>query len=386
MTAANVQALVEDLHRAARPLVLAITGGGTRALSTLLSVPGASRSVLEAVVPYSAAALDQWLGAKPEHYCSSRTARAMAMAAFVRARKLAGAAADAEKLLGVGVTASLATNRPKRGPHRVHLACQAAGRTTEITLLLNKGARSRPSEEDLAAQLVLSALADEAGLVQRLPELRLAGELWSQRRIRAPAAWQGLLLGQVKSVRGHEAQVPEPGRIVFPGAFNPWHQGHRRMAEHAQERLGRPVELELSIFNVDKPPLDYLEIGQRCQTLDAGTVYWLTAAPSFVEKARLFPRATFVVGADTVDRIAQPRYYQHDRQAAAEAWRELERCGAHFLVFARRVQGSLRTLANLNLPEPLASLCSQVPPEEFCQDISSTELRRQRQSSEPSDD
>ena len=64
-------------------MVVAITGGGGRAITDLLTVPGASATVLEAVVPYSLPALEDWLGGKVDHACSERTARAMAMAACV---------------------------------------------------------------------------------------------------------------------------------------------------------------------------------------------------------------------------------------------------------------------------------------------------------------
>ena len=36
-----------------RQLVVAVTGGGSQAIADLLTVPGASATVLEAVVPYS---------------------------------------------------------------------------------------------------------------------------------------------------------------------------------------------------------------------------------------------------------------------------------------------------------------------------------------------
>ena len=41
-----------------------------------------SRSILEALVPYASAALDDFLHARPEQYCGARTARAMAMVAL----------------------------------------------------------------------------------------------------------------------------------------------------------------------------------------------------------------------------------------------------------------------------------------------------------------
>ena len=78
--------LIRRIHDAPTRSVLAITGGGSRAIAELLEVPGGSRTLLSAVVPYSAAALESWLGAKPENYCSARTARRMAMNAWSEIR------------------------------------------------------------------------------------------------------------------------------------------------------------------------------------------------------------------------------------------------------------------------------------------------------------
>ena len=64
------------------------------------------------------------------------------------------------------------------------------------------------------------------------------------------------------------------GSAIFPGAFHPLHAGHRRMAQIAREWLGMPVQFELSVFNVDKPPLNYWEISDRVQQFDAGETLW----------------------------------------------------------------------------------------------------------------
>jgi nicotinamide mononucleotide (NMN) deamidase PncC len=125
------QTLIEQIHASGRQFVMAVTGGGSGAISGLLEVPGASASVLEAIVPYAASAMADWLGGTPDHYCSERTARAMAMAAFERARKLSDA--DPHTLRGIGATASLASNRPKRGPHRIHVAWQSADTTVVVS-------------------------------------------------------------------------------------------------------------------------------------------------------------------------------------------------------------------------------------------------------------
>src|SRR3954469_22816995 len=107
------QIISEAIHTSGKQLVLAVTGGGSGAISALLQVPGASASVLEAIVPYAATALVDWLGGRPDQFCSERTARAMAMAAFERARELSDAGPHIVR--GIGATANLASNRPKRG-------------------------------------------------------------------------------------------------------------------------------------------------------------------------------------------------------------------------------------------------------------------------------
>src|SRR5277367_4587325 len=115
---APTRLLIEALHRAPVRYVLALTGGGSGAAALLLHVPGGSRTVLEVIVPYDPAALDQFLGTPPQHYCSAATARAMAVRAHARASWLA----PRQAVLGVACTASLASDRPKRGEHRCHVA------------------------------------------------------------------------------------------------------------------------------------------------------------------------------------------------------------------------------------------------------------------------
>ena len=58
----QVRAQVERLH--AKPLmaVVAVTGGGFQAISWLLGVAGASRTLIEAIVPYREGPLRELLG------------------------------------------------------------------------------------------------------------------------------------------------------------------------------------------------------------------------------------------------------------------------------------------------------------------------------------
>jgi hypothetical protein len=380
---------------------LSLSGGGSRAIVDLLEVPGASRTVLEAVVPYCPQAMIDWLGGRPDQFCSEPTARAMAMAAYRRAcrlaslgtvpifaqpgtdRRLVGDSPPgpcAVPVAGVSCTASLASDRPKRGPHRAHLAIQTGGVTASRSLELQKGRRSRGEEERLVGRLVLNAVAEVCGLFERLDLELLAEEQIDEARLVAPEPWQGLLAGRFEAVRvaGPPPADDRQPQAVFPGAFNPRHAGHCRMALLARQRLGVPVEFEVSIVNVDKLPLDYLEIGRRLAQFDPGEAVWLTRAATFEEKSARFPGATFVVGADTLRRIADPRYYAADPAACRAALERIAGRGCRFLVFARQESGRLLTLSDLELPPILAAICQEVSAAEFREDVSSTDLRRSR--------
>lgn len=394
--------LVARFHAAPARAVLAITGGGSQAIGQLLDVPGGSRTVLEAVVPYSATAMEDWLRAKPEQFCSPRTARAMAVAAFERAGKLTrGREAGGDQkspvpqaqpspsdLVGIGCTASLASNRSKRGPHRIHVAWQRLSATSTHSIELVKGRRTRAQEERLAALMILNAVAEAAGMEERVSIGNSADEPVCVERTDSPPEWQNLLLGAIAAVRHengvinstHATPTTNHGRrVIFPGAFNPLHAGHRRMAELAAEILGRPVEFEISIENVDKPPLDFTEMKVRLVHFAAGQTVWFTRAPTFQRKAALFPQTTFIVGTDTIRRIADPHYYAGDPRAAASAIESLSQNGARFLVFGRVTGERFESLSGLDLPAELRRLCQEVPVEQFRQDISSTRVRSSQQ-------
>lgn len=192
---ARFEQQIQSIHQSPVKMVLASTGGGASAVGDLLTLPGGSHTVLEAVVPYHARAMQEFLGGACDKYCSDPTARTMAMASFLRARHLAGDD-SADRVAGVSVTAALVTNRPKRGEHRIHAAWQTLEATGTLSLTMTKDARTREEEEYLAAGMMLMAAAKAAGLEPTLELPTQDGETIKEQTTHAPKPWQELLVGE----------------------------------------------------------------------------------------------------------------------------------------------------------------------------------------------
>ena len=154
--------------------VLVVTGGGSQALADLFMVPGASRTVLEALVPYGDRSMGEFLGRRPARAASAETAAALARKAHERALALRPRRDLA--VLGIACTAALVTDRPRRGEHRAHVAV-CGGRSVGVrSVTLEKNARTRKGEERVVADMVLSALGRACGLPPALCDALLPKE------------------------------------------------------------------------------------------------------------------------------------------------------------------------------------------------------------------
>jgi nicotinamide mononucleotide (NMN) deamidase PncC len=357
--------VIQQIHDRDGKFIVAVTGGGASVVAELLAVAGASNTLLSAFIPYHEEELADYLGGSPDTACSSRTARALAMVSWQRAQKLT----QQVPVYGVGCTAALATNRERRGEDRCFVAVQSAESTLEVSVTFDKSARSRQEEERLCCSLVLDLMADVLGISSDQTEGFRKSDTIRQNQVNADSSWQALLAGGTKFTATNNPPV-----LIFPGAFNPMHQGHAKMAEYAEQLTGHRVTLEISILNVDKPPLDFIEMQSRCDALQEWPLVF-SAAPTFVEKCRLFPGSTLVVGVDTMERIVEPKYYGSSEERRDRALQEIDRLGNRFMVFGRQTPEGFTTLSSLDLPASLSNRCICITEKEFREDMSSTELR-----------
>lgn len=367
--------LVGKIHAAPPLLVLEYAGAGSLGLAWLHSVGGSSRTVLEATDRYSRRSLADLLGGEPEKFVAEETARAMAARAYRRAMRLASAEAPC---LGVACTATIATDRKKKGGHQVWVAVQDGRASRAYGLAIAKGARRRSGEEALVSLLLLRAVARASGVDDGLDLGLRAGEQVVETLLPADDPLARLLEGAVRTVTVSPdgelvADAPVRGGLLS-GSFNPLHAGHEQLAQVAAVILGQPVAFELPIVNADKPDLEYAELERRLDQFRGRASVVLSRARLFAEKAALYPGCTFVLGHDTAARLVSPHYYGGEEGLRA-ALAAVRAHGCRFLVAGRVRDGAFRTLRDIALPPGFEDLFSAIPEHMFRSDLSSTAIR-----------
>ncbi len=317
--------------------VLAITGGGTEVIGELLRHGGASKNILEATVPYDTTAGIKYVGMAPDKFCSRDYALNLAVEAHRRAKMYSVTKRPA---MGVGATAKLVANGEREGrKHEVWIAIQLDEETRILNFEFSRcRCRTREEEERIAALMILEAILDATPIIHG----PIYNHLLDKSEVPVPYIQRGSE-DIIKLTTGKISHIDRTNKIVnpliFPGSFNPFHEGHKKIAQAAYEFFGknRYVVPELCINNIDKPALDFWRIQERIDGLKALKKeewyggYILTNQPLFINKTVATGYNTFIVGRDTFDRIFDLKYVgRHYNQE------DMLKNNMHFVVFDRK--------------------------------------------------
>ena len=209
--------IIQKIHSSPFRFVLVSSGGGTNAISEILKVPGASRSVLEAYVPYAKESLDYYLLKQPDHYCSLGTTLSMAAKAYSAAKKI-DPSTNPKNLFGIAVTASLATNYSKKGEHKFFIAIQTYKYSSSFSYSFIKGELTREEEEQIVTDHIIKAIAQSCGLRNQIISESHSLEI---KTVEAKKNWVKLVDSKIDFVSSSN-RVPE---LIFLDHSIPFIQG-----------------------------------------------------------------------------------------------------------------------------------------------------------------
>mgnify|MGYP003971356623 CR=1 FL=1 len=123
-----------------------------------------------------------------------------------------------------------------------------------------------------------------------------------------------------------------PPEVIFSGSWDPLTQEHMYVASIAEVFCNSKVYFEVSMDTIRGPSLDLLDAERLIQQFD-NMYFVITKAPTFLEKAKIFPNVTFVVGIDTWLKVIDPKYYAFPLD---ELINRFNQYGSKFLVFGRQ--------------------------------------------------
>jgi len=348
-------------------IVLAITGGGTQVIGNYLSQGGKSDCFLEAVVPYCMEALDDFIGMKPDNYCSATTARQMAMASYERVGELRPNS-DKDERIGLGITCSLIKNEKERvdRTNMVYVARQTRNTTEQYTVQLDKNyLNSRELQEKLIGNLLESSIERclATGFGSRISSYVKRETLYY--RYDYAHYPRDIIESKLVSYPWNMN-----GDFVYPGSFNLLHDGHKAIVAYLRKNFKHQnVFGELSIENVDKVSVDAISLRDRQEQIKAEGIFdklLITKAAKFVEKFGIFRNARFVMGADTYNRLTVGN---------PSIWAALEESSNKLYVFGRLDSNKKPIVMELPIDKQhLVEFSSEFEPSH----ISSSELRQLR--------
>ena len=344
--------LLGVLHATPVRLAVVAAGGGSGAIGQCFRFPGASRTFVEAAIPYDRPAMIDYLGGRPnDPSASPARARQLAVRAVTRTKAWSESPDPPVRgTLGVACTAALPSPHARHSQNRIDVVVYGPTFTWQASATWEAGRHDRASAERLADAMIFTALA-------RAAEVDFGNEVSPQshasleiRQQTSEPSWRKLRRGQI----GHAGDLTDDAVLLLCGP-GPIQTSLIRTAERASRIVGKPVRPVLSLNRGDGlPPLDDLTLAERIAEAETIAPPILSRAARLEEKARAFPGRTFVLSAGAARSLARDASAETAASTAERQVDHLVRRGCRLLIDGNRDEAELQP--------PLAGLCEFLTP------------------------
>lgn len=287
-----------ELKRAGVSIHVIATGAGAGIIQRLWEVPGSSAYLSGYTFPYAQEEQAELLGFTPEHYCSEEAAVDLASAAYMKAYRFGG-----KKPVGVGLTASVASEKEHRGDHRVYccIITDDMVRLHQYNLIKGVGETVRMLDGASCDDTIFCMLSDAIGLDYKI--------LCMSATDATQLAMDRFFLRPRFHADGSRDNTGLEGKQgLMAGAFNPPHEGHLGMARAFKDLNGWDVVFEVSTDPPHKDTLSIQDMLKRAKMLHGRESIFTKGMAKYIQKASAFPGHPLIMGADAALRLFDPKW------------------------------------------------------------------------------
>lgn len=288
----------DALKQAGVSMHVIATGAGAGFIQKLWEVPGSSSYLSGFTFPYAQEEQVELLGFTPEHYCSEEAAVDLASAAYMKAYRFGG-----KKPIGIGLTASVASEHEHRGDHRAFccIMTDELVRTYHYNLIKGSGDVLRKLDGDSCDKTMFYMLSDVLGLHSHIMLMSAV----DAQHIAAERFWL--------RPRFHKSGIRDNSELfgrqgLMAGNFNPPHEGHLGMANAFKNQTGWDAVFEVSTDPPHKKAMVVQDMLKRAKMLQGHERIFTQGCAKYIEKSRRFNGHPIIMGGDAGLRLFDPKW------------------------------------------------------------------------------